>query len=120
MATSYDGSRRIGNSTKDNLMSIKDLEASQKPIEVQQLQARFKEIEHRLIDGSPGIVEAMVDIHRITHEHEELVLLFDDDDIAKLHSAHEKHKQFTLFNKELKAQAKNSKASLKNLKASDL
>lgn len=83
-------------------MSIKELEASQKPLEVQQLQARFREIEAKLLDGTPGIVDAMVDIHKNLLAHEELVLLLDDDDIARLHQAHEKYKQFVLVNKEVK------------------
>jgi hypothetical protein len=96
-------------------MSIKELEASQKPIEVQQLQARFKEIEQKLIDGTPGIVDAMIDIHKNLLQHEELVLLLSDEDIAMLHQAHEKHKQFHMINKEVKKVGKTKKLSADDL-----
>lgn len=77
-------------------MSIKDLEDSQQPLEVQQLKAQFMLVAQKLVDGTPGIVEAMIDIHKNTQLHEELVELFDDEDLAILHKAHEKHKQFVL------------------------
>lgn len=97
-------------------MSIRDLQINQQPLEVQQLHAHFKIIEQKLIDGTPGIVEAMIEIHKNTQMHEELVNLLDDDDIALLHKAHEKHKQFVLVNKEVKASTTNRK----KLKAGDL
>ncbi len=90
-------------------MSIRELEVSQQPIEVQKLKARMKEIEQRMIDGTPGIVDAMIDIHKNLQEHEELVLLMNDDDIALLHKAHEKHKQFILVQKETKKVGKGGK-----------
>lgn len=90
-------------------MSIRDLEASQQPLEIQKLKARMVEIEQKMIDGTPGIVEAMIDIHRNLQEHEELVLLMNDDDIAILHKAHEKHKQFILVQKETKKVGKGGK-----------
>lgn len=83
-------------------MSIKDLEASQKPLEVQLLKARFQEMAQKLVDGTPGIVDAMIDIHKNLQQHEELILLLDDDDIHTLHQAHEKHKQFAMIQKEVK------------------
>lgn len=90
-------------------MSIRELETSQQPIEVQKLKARMVEIEQRMIDGTPGIVDAMIDIHKNLQEHEELVLLMNDDDIALLHKAHEKHKQFILVQKETKKVGKGGK-----------
>lgn len=95
-------------------MSIKDLEVSQKPMEVQLLKARFIEIEQKLKDETPGIVEAMIDIHKITQQHEELVHLLSDDDIKNLHLAHEKHKKFVLINKEVKKVGKGSKKLTSN------
>lgn len=99
-------------------MSIRDLEVSQKPLEVQMLRARMIEIQQKMIDGTPGIVEAMIDIHKNLLQHEELVLLMDDDDIKLLHQAHEKHKQFAMIQKEVKKSKK--KVDLSGLKASDL
>jgi hypothetical protein len=90
-------------------MSIKDLEISQQPLEVQILKVRMVEIEQKLLDGTPGIVDAMIDIHKNLQEHEELVLLLTDDDIAMLHKAHEKHKQFALVQKETKKVGKGGK-----------
>lgn len=90
-------------------MSIKDLEVSQKPLEVQMLKARMIEIETKLTDGTPGIIDAMIDIHKNLQSHEELVLLLDDDDIKRLHLAHEKHKQVVLVNKEVKKVGKGGK-----------
>jgi hypothetical protein len=90
-------------------MSIKDLEVSQKPLELQMLRARMIEIEQKLVDGTPGIVEAMVDIHKNLQEHEELIVFLSDDDIANLHKAHEKHKQYQLFQRETKKVGKGGK-----------
>lgn len=84
-------------------MSIKDLEVSQKPMEIQMLKARMIEIQNKLIDGTPGIIDAMIDIHKNLLQHEELVLLLDDDDIHNLHLAHEKHKQIHMIQKAEKA-----------------
>lgn len=100
-------------------MSIRELEASQQPLQVQQLQARMKEIQQKLIDGTPGIVDAMVDVHKNLQQHEELIHLMSDEDIAILHRAHEKHKQVALIQNEIK-KTKGKKPDLKNLKASDL
>lgn len=99
-------------------MSIKELEVSQKPLEVQNLKARMIEIETKLIDGTPGIVEAMIDVHKNLQQHEELVLFLGDDDIHTLHMAHEKHKQFRLVQIEVKKPSSKKKLSdgdLKNL-----
>lgn len=90
-------------------MSIRELEASQKPIEVQQLKARMIEIHQKLIDGTPGIIDAMIDIHKNLQQHEELILLMSDDDIRELHLAHEKHKQYHLIQKETKKVGKGGK-----------
>lgn len=100
-------------------MSIKDLEVSQKPMELQQLKTRMIEIEQALITNTPGIVDAMIDVHKNLQQHEELVLYLSDDDIATLHKAHEKHKQVVLIQKEVKKASK-SASNLKNIKASDL
>jgi hypothetical protein len=99
-------------------MSIRELEVAQQPLEVQRLKARMIEIEKRLIDGQPGIVDAMIDIHKNILEHEELALMLSDDDIMMLHKAHEKHKQVVLIQKETKKLSKNKKLTdddLKNL-----
>lgn len=90
-------------------MSIKDLEVSQSPLELQSLKARMIEIEQKLIDGTPGIVDAMVDVHKNLMDHEELIQFMSDDDIAMLHKAHEKHKQFVLVQKETKKVGKGGK-----------
>lgn len=90
-------------------MSIRELEASQKPLNIQLLKAKFQEIEQKLKDGTPGIVDAMVEIHKNLQQFEELVLLLSDDDIALLHQAHEKHKQFVLVQKEVKNTTKRKK-----------
>lgn len=97
-------------------MSIKELEVSQKPLEVQNLKARMIEIETKLIDGTPGIVDAMVDIHKNLLQHEELVHFLTDDDIATLHRAHEKHKQFHLVQAEVKKPSTKKKLSDSDLK----
>lgn len=83
-------------------MSIKDLQVNQQPLNVQQLQVRFNDVATKLIDGTPGLPEALVDIHKNLMQNEHLVHLLDDDDIAVLHKAHEKYKQFILVQKEVK------------------
>lgn len=100
-------------------MSIKDLEASQHPLEVQQLRARMIQIEEGLLKDTPGIVDAMVDIHKNLLQHEELVQFLDDNDIHNLHLAHEKYKQVVLVQKNIKQQKKVDK-NLKNIKVADL
>lgn len=95
-------------------MSILDLQAAQQPLEAQQLQAQFKLIYQKLVDGSPGIVEAMIDIHRNLQMHEELVTLLDDNDIQTLHKAHEKHKQFVLVAAQAKSVSGKGKKKLNN------
>lgn len=92
-------------------MSIIDLQTDQQPIEVQTIQSRMKQIQEELIAGTPALPDALVTIHKMLLEHEELVHLFDDDDIMKLHKAHEQHKQFHLVNKEVKKVGKNKKLS---------
>lgn len=99
-------------------MSIKDLEVNQAPIELQQLKARMIIVEQGLISDTPGIVNAMIDIHKNLQEHEELVQFLSDEDIHLLHLAHEKHKQVVLIQKQTKAAKK--KPDFKNLRAEDL
>lgn len=99
-------------------MSIKDLEVSQQPMQVQLLRARMIEIEGKLKDGTPGIMDAMIDVHKNLQDHEELIQFLSDEDIATLHQAFEKYKQVTLVAKEAKKVGKNKKlteADLKNL-----
>lgn len=96
-------------------MSIRLLETLQKPMEVQMLKARMLEIERKLIDGTPGIVDAMIDVHKMTQQHEELVLLMSDEDIQLLHKAFEKHKGFVLVAKQAKEIKKNKKLTDKDL-----
>lgn len=83
-------------------MSLLTLETSQKPLELQQLQARFKEVAQKLLDGTPGMIEAMIEIHKNLQEHEALVEFFSDEDIAILHRAFEKYKGVVLVQKEEK------------------
>lgn len=97
-------------------MSILDLQAEQQPLEVQQLKARFQEVVKKLEDGTPGMMDAMIDIHKNLQTHEELVHLLDDDDIRKLHLAHEKHKGFVL----VQQAAKSVKGGKKKLTSDDL
>jgi hypothetical protein len=85
-------------------MSIADLQTDQQPLEVQQLQAQFNTIAKALVEQTPGLPEALAQLHMHTQMHEELVHLLDDDDIAILHKAFEKFKQFSLVQKEVKAQ----------------
>lgn len=83
-------------------MSIRDLQIDQQPIEVQILKTRFQQIEKELIETTPLLPVALVDIHKNLLQHEELVHLLDDDDLQILHQAHEKHKHFALIAKEVK------------------
>lgn len=99
-------------------MSIKDLEVNQAPIELQQLKARIIQMEQGLISDTPGIVDAMIDIHKNLLQHEELVQFLSDEDIHLLHLAHEKHKQVVLVQKQTKLAKK--KPDLKNIRAEDL
>jgi hypothetical protein len=64
-------------------MSILDLQAEQQPIEVQHLQARMQQIEAQLIENTPQLPDALVAIHKMLLEHEELTNMLDDDDIIK-------------------------------------
>jgi len=92
-------------------MSILDLQAEQQPLEVQALHARMSQVQEQLLAQTPQLPDALVAIHKMLIEHEELVHLLDDDDIQKLHKAHEIHKQFHLVNKEVKKVGKNKKLS---------
>lgn len=101
-------------------MSIRELQTNQQPMEVQTLKARFLQIEAELINQTPLLPVALVDIHKNMLQHEELVHLLDDDDIALLHQAHEIHKKFALVAKEVKTvktgnRKKVSDNDLKNL-----
>lgn len=96
-------------------MSIRELEVSQQPLEIQQLKAQFQIIEQKLKDQTPGIVDAMIDIHKNLQMHEELVSLLNDDDIALLHKAHEKHKQFVMVQVAEKTNSKKKKLSSDDL-----
>ncbi len=95
-------------------MSIRELQASQQPLEIQQLAIKFKEIENQLVQKTPELPMALVEIHKMLQEHEELTNILDDDDIMILHKAHELHKQFALIQKEEK-----KLSSRKNKKLSD-
>jgi hypothetical protein len=83
-------------------MSIADLQLAQQPLEIQNLAQQFKIIEQELIQKTPGLPDALVAIHKMLLEHEELVNILDDDDIAMLHKAHESYKQVALIQKEEK------------------
>ena len=91
-------------------MSILDLQLDQQPPEIQKLQARMQQIENELKDRTPGLAEALVDIHKNLQLHEELTNLLDDTDIARLHKAHEIHKQYKLIVKEEKVAKKAAKS----------
>ena len=96
-------------------MSIRDLQTNQEPLNVQQLQLRFNEVATKLVDKTPGLPEALFDIHKNLLTNEHLVHLLSDEDIALLHSAHEKYKQFVLVQKETKKVGKAGKQKLGNL-----
>jgi len=83
-------------------MSIRELQTDQQPLEVQQLKARMLQIQDQLILKTPDLPVALADIHKNLLQHEELVHLLDDDDIALLHRTHELHKQYALIQKEAK------------------
>lgn len=97
-------------------MSIADLQADQQPLEVKQLAAQFKLIEQELIKKTPGLPEALITIHKMLQEHEELTNILDDDDIAALHKSHEAYKQVALIVREVKGLKKNKKISEEDLK----
>lgn len=92
--------------------SILSLQLEQQPIEVKTLVSRMQQIEAELIVGTPSLPDALVHIHKMLLEHEELVHLLNDDDIMKLHKAHEQHKQFHLVNKEVKTNSKSKKVKI--------
>lgn len=99
-------------------MSIAELQTAQQPLEVQQVAEQFKLIEQELIKKTPGLPEALVTIHKMLQEHEELTNILGDEDIANLHKAHEAYKQVSLIVREAKSIKKNKKISdddLKNL-----
>ena len=98
-------------------MSILDLQIAQQPIEVQALHARMVQIQDQLLEKTPQLPDALVAIHKMLLEHEELVHILDDDDIMNLHKAHEVHKQFAVVNKEVKKTGKTKKLSSADLDA---
>lgn len=93
-------------------MTILELQAEQEPMEVQQLKAQFQLIAQKLQDKTPGIVDAMIEIHKNLQTHEELVVLLSDEDIAMLHKAHEGHKQIVLVQKAAKSVGSGKKKKL--------
>jgi len=93
-------------------MSIADLQTAQQPYEVQLLKANMLKVQEELVTKTPGLQSALVTIHKILMEHEELVHLLDDDDIAHLHQAHELHKQVALVQKEAKKSKSNGRKKL--------
>ena len=92
-------------------MSILDLQIAQQPIEVQALHARMVQIQDQLLEKTPQLPDALVAIHKMLLEHEELVHILDDDDIMNLDKAHEVHKQFAVVNKEVEKAGKTKKLS---------
>lgn len=96
-------------------MSIKDLQTDQHPIEVQQLQARFLQIEKNLVEMTPELPVALAEIHKQLQQHEELIHLLDDEDLMKLHMGFEKYKQIEVFTKAVKATKSKKKLSDKEL-----
>jgi hypothetical protein len=97
-------------------MSIADLQSSQQPLEIQALAIQFQKIEQELIQKTPGLPEALIIIHKMLQEHEELANILDDNDIAKLHRAHEAYKQVSLIQREVKGIKKNKKVTEDDLK----
>lgn len=96
-------------------MSILDLQTDQQPLEVQALQARMIQIQNELLEKTPQLPDALVTIHKMLIEQEDLVHLLDNEDIKALHKAHEMHKQFAIVNKEVKKVGKNKKLSQADL-----
>lgn len=92
-------------------MSIKDLQLEQQPIEVQHLIARMKQIEENLITETPGLPEALAEVHKHLQSHEELIHLMDENDIAILHKGFEKFKQIVVFQAAVKSVGKKKKLS---------
>jgi hypothetical protein len=96
-------------------MSIKELQTDQQPIEVQQLQARFMQIENELIVQTPDLPVALAEIHKQLQQQEELVHLLDDEDCQKLHKSFEIFKQFALIQKTAKTNSKKKKLTENDL-----
>lgn len=101
-------------------MSILELQNSQQPIEIQALAQQFKLIEQELIKKTPGLADALITIHRMTQEHEELVNILSDEDIALLHKAHELYKQAALVQREVKKVSGAGKKKLTNQELENL
>lgn len=97
-------------------MSIAELQLDQQPLEVQQLAEQFKKIEQELIKKTPGLPEALITIHKMLQDHEELTNILGDEEIAQLHKAHEAYKQVALVVKEVKGLKKNKKVTDEDLK----
>lgn len=96
-------------------MSILDLQVDQHPIEVQKLKAKMEIVQSALLADTPGLSDALKDIHQNLQQHEDLIHLFDDDDMARIHKAFEKHKQVRLIQ-----EAVTTKKKTKKLTDSDL
>ena len=90
-------------------MSIAELQSQQQPLEVQQLIQQFKIIEQELVKKTPGLPDALVTIHKMLQEHEELTNILGDEDITNLHKAHEAYKQVALLHREEKKIKKSNK-----------
>lgn len=101
-------------------MSIKDLQVDQQPIEVIKLMSTMQEIEQELLIKTPNLPRALIDLHKNLMEHEELVHLMSDEDIAAVHQAHEIHKQITLVMKDEKKAATRGRKKLTNNDLSNL
>jgi len=96
-------------------MSIAELQLTQQPLEVQQIAQQFKLIEQELVKKTPGLPDALITIHKMLQEHEELTNILGDEDIAMLHKAFELHKQVALIQKETKKLKGNKKVSDEDL-----
>lgn len=90
-------------------MSILDLQVDQHPIEVQKLKAKMEVIQAALLAGTPGLSDALKDIHQNLQQHEDLTYLFDDNDMALVHKAFEKHKQVKLIQEAVEKPKRQSK-----------
>ena len=101
-------------------MSIIDLQTDQQPLETQMLKVRMMQIQEQLIQKTPELPNILFDIHKNLQEHEELIHLLDDEDIARVHQAFELHKQQYLLQKEIEKAQKKGTGSRKKLSQTDL
>lgn len=88
-------------------LTVKDVSTEELPIQF--LQKQLQDIESKLLLDTPDIKEALILLHKniITNEH--LAHILDDEDIALIHSAHEKHKGLVMMAMDEKAAKKSTR-----------